>query len=48
MDRPLQTLPGTGRWQPQADGGGFKPLGRLPMDTPLHRFAVPLPTCGEE
>ena len=40
----LKILPGTGRWQPQADGGGLSPV-----DGPLHQVTLgPPPRPGEE
>jgi hypothetical protein len=39
MKRPVEILPGTGRWQPKADGGVD------PSSTSL-RVAVPLPVPG--
>jgi hypothetical protein len=51
MGNAMQILPGTGRWQPKADGG----VGSCNMDwvmgqtgfyRPLHRCAVPLPVPG--
>jgi hypothetical protein len=47
----FEILPGTGRWQPKADGGGGSKLAlpsaaALCENRPLHRFAVPLPVPG--
>jgi hypothetical protein len=45
MGEGVKVLPGTGRWQPKADGGGPQFLQNSTVG-PLHHFVVPLPVPG--